>query len=215
MTKLLAAVRDGKWYWGLGDPDAGAVIVTGMYLAAAGLCLLVARRWKSVWTAPSHVPRCRFESRVWLLFAVLLFLLGVNKQADFQSLLTLYGRDILRSAGLYEVRRKIQALFIVGVGITACLSVLVGIWAVWKTSWPCRAALAGLAIQSAFIVVRAASFHHVDRVLGVTLSSVKLNLVFESIGLIVVLTAAAIGLKRQPPLPTAPAPQLFTTDEPT
>ena len=24
-----AAVRDGRWYWGLGDPDLGAVLVTG------------------------------------------------------------------------------------------------------------------------------------------------------------------------------------------
>ena len=39
-----AAVRDGNWVWGLGDPDLGAALVTGLYFLTAMICLVVARR---------------------------------------------------------------------------------------------------------------------------------------------------------------------------
>ena len=41
---LFAAVENGRWSWGLGDPDLGAVLVTGLYFLVAGICLVVARR---------------------------------------------------------------------------------------------------------------------------------------------------------------------------
>ena len=41
---LFAAVENGRWSWGLGDPDLGAVLVTGLYFLVAGICLVVGRR---------------------------------------------------------------------------------------------------------------------------------------------------------------------------
>jgi hypothetical protein len=125
-----------------------------------------------------------------VVLAGMLFCLGVNKQADFQSLLTLYGRDILRDAGLYDVRRPIQIAFIAGVAFVAVLSVALCIWLVRQWSWPCRIAAVGLGIQAAFVVVRAASFHHVDTLLRMRLGDLKINLLLESIGLFVMLWSA-------------------------
>ena len=124
------------------------------------------------------------------MLAVMLFCLGVNKQADFQSLLTLYGRDMLQQAGLYDVRRSIQVAFIIGVAVVACSGVMLCLWLARRWSWSCRVAAAGLGIQAAFIVSRAASFHHVDSLLGWQLGVLKINLLLESIGLVVVLSAA-------------------------
>ena len=49
-----AAVRDGHWYWGLGDPDLGAVLVTGLYFLTGVISLVVAR-----WLSRSAGPLIR------------------------------------------------------------------------------------------------------------------------------------------------------------
>lgn len=123
--------------------------------------------------------------------------LGINKQADLQTLLTLYGRDILRTAGLYEVRRTIQVVFIIGVAVGACFSVMLCLWMARRWSWPCRFAAVGLGFQAAFIVIRAASFHHVDILLGTRMGQMQINLLLESIGLAVILSSAVVCLIQQ------------------
>ncbi|MDA1230501.1 MAG: hypothetical protein O2856_06990 [Planctomycetota bacterium] len=223
-ASILAAVRDNRWYWGLGDPDVGAVLITAIYFLTGLICLHVVRNLRCderVRSASKEVHRrsleystsgdsrtgipvsrignvapplatfaLRKQSQFWLVLAVLLFLLGVNKQADLQSLLTLYGRDILRQGGLYDARRTIQLVFIVGVAAFAFFSVALCLLLVRQFSWPCRLAAIGLAMQAAFVVIRAASFHHVDTFIGRHVGQLKINLLLESIGLTVMLLAA-------------------------
>lgn len=170
----------------------------------AVVCLIAARGLRPNTGSPSSVRRTpsppvsgeerNREARFWLVFAVLLAFLGLNKQADFQSLLTLYGRDILRSLDLYDVRRTIQATFIAGVAMVASVSVVFCLWIVRRLQWPCQMATAGLTLQFAFVVIRAASFHHVDTLLGLQLGNLKLNLLFESVGLLAILLAATLCL---------------------
>ena len=105
-------------------------------------------------------------------------------------LLTLHGREILRDAGLHDIRRPIQVAFILGVAATAAGSVALGLWRARRWSWPCRFATLGLGLQAAFVVIRATSFHHVDTLLGLRLGDLKFNLLLESIGLVVILWAA-------------------------
>lgn len=194
MTILFGAVRDGRWYWGLGDPDAGAVVVTGLYLLTSILCLLAAKclRQRGLQT---HENRARSEATFWLILAGILLLLGINKQADLQSLLTLYGRELVKQAGLYEMHRRLQVVFIAGVAVFACLGAGISIWLVRRWSWECRLASLGLAMQAAFVVIRAISFHHIDRMLGLRMADLKINLMMESIGLVVILLAAVGRLR--------------------
>ncbi len=201
-----AAVRNGHWYWGLGDPDLGAVLVTGLYFMVAIACLLVGRLSRSA--GPLNRPAATFspsngekknsgEDWAWYRLAAIMFCLGINKQADLQSLLTLYGRELLKQAGLYEIHRQIQVMFIIGVMLTAALTSLSALWLARRWSWACRFAAVGLGFQAAFIVIRAASFHHVDILLGTRLGQMKINLLFEPVGLILVLMAAMAAWARQ------------------
>lgn len=191
-----AAVRGGRWYWELGDPDLGAVLVTGLYFLVAVACLLKARRVARIPRPPETSDRLRSEAAVWWILTMLMFCLGINKQADLQSLLTLYGRDAVRQAGLYDVRRIIQGAFILGIALAAFFSVALSLWFVRELSWPSRAATAGLGVQVAFVVIRAASFHHIDRLLGIRIADLKVNLILESIGLVVILLAAMAALPK-------------------
>ena len=190
LSSLFATVRDGQWYWGLGDPDAGAVVVTGLYLLTSIVCLLAARPLNRL---PSQTLR-RFdpksEATFWLVLAFMLLLLGINKQADLQSLITLNGRDLFKYFGLYSVRHTFQIVFIALVATVAMLSVLFCLWSVRRWTWPSHLAALGLGIQAAFIVIRAASFHHVDFLLGQRIADLKINLIVESIGLVWMLLAA-------------------------
>ena len=204
--RSFAAVRDDQWYWGLGDPDLGAVLVTGLYFLVAFACLM-AGRLSPTPGRPLNRPAATFspsngkkensgEVWAWYTLSVLMFCLGINKQADLQSLLTLYGRDMLRTAGLYDVRREIQVVFITGVMLVAALTSLSALWMARRWSWACRFAAVGLGFQAAFIVIRAASFHHVDRLLRFQLADIKMNLLLESVGLIVVLMAAMTASRK-------------------
>jgi hypothetical protein len=116
--------------------------------------------------------------------------LGVNKQLDLQTLVTEVGRDVLRGWGEYDRRRGYQLAFIgaVAVGCTALLAA-----ALWLTRrdpgrrWP---AAAGAAFVLGFVLVRAASFHHVDAFLGSTVGGAKWNWVLELGGVLLVAAAA-------------------------
>ena len=213
---MLAAVRDGYWYWGLGDPDTGAVFVTVLYFVTAMACLVKGRRIRRAFSADADLcstendqsspastrskktrkisGEIRLEQlsqlRFWLGLGVVICCLGINKQADLQSLLTLYGRGILHDAGLYEARRAIQVAFIGIVMLVAALITLLTLKMVRTCPWPCQLAAIGLGLQSTFVVIRAASFHHMDRLLGLQLADLKINLLLESIGLITILLAA-------------------------
>ena len=195
LSILFAAVRDGRWYWGLGDPDAGAVVVTGLYLITSIACLLAARQLSRLHSQALRRFDPKSEATFWLVLAFIMFLLGINKQADLQSLITLYGRDLLKYVGLYHVQRTIQIVFIATVAIIAMISVLISLWSVRRWTWPSHFASLGLGIQAAFIVIRAASFHHVDSLLGQRMASVKINLIVESIGLLLMLLAAVGRLR--------------------
>lgn len=196
LSFVFAAVRDGRWYWELGDLDAGAVVVTGLYLLTSIVCLLAARQLNQL---PSQTLRRvdpKSEATFWFVLAFLLLLLGINKQADLQSLITLHGRDLFQYVGLYQVRRMFQIVFIALVAILALLCVLFGLWVVRRRSWPSHLAAIGLGFQAAFIVIRAASFHHIDYLLGQRIANLKINLLLESIGLVLMLLAAVGRLRR-------------------
>ena len=144
------------WSVGFHDNDPLDWIVTLGYLAAAGFCIYA-------WLQEKRSGPRGVIPRFWLVLAILMALLGINKQLNFQTLLGQIGREAVEDEGLYARRRTIQKLFIfsfcaVGAGVFAGL-----IWWVrrqWKRYIP---ALIGLALAGLYAVIRAATFHHVLR----------------------------------------------------
>lgn len=187
---LLAAVVDGRWRPGIGDPTVVGWLTVAGYFVAALACLRAARR--------DHArtgPRPAF----WLgLFALVAFL-GVNKQLDLQSLLTQTARDFFRQAGLYEQRRTYQVAFIAAVAAAGLALVVVAV-RLTRGHPPRMLAAGGLVFLVGFVTVRAASFHRVDALLGSTVGGLRWNGVFELTGITLV-AAGALRVRR----PTAPA----------
>jgi len=210
LSSLLVTGADGRWHPGIGDPGVvGWLTVMGYFVAAAlAYRALRLHRASAVFTgglgygatSSSLGPRLaatdssRFahdEAMLWRFWALVLLsmlILGVNKQLDLQSWFTELGRDLAHRQGWYEVRRPLQVLFIgliavIGAGFTAVLA-----FAMRHVLHRVVGALVGMGALVTFVIVRAASFHHVDVLLG--RGRVRLNWVLELGGIALIAISA-------------------------
>lgn len=168
---LLAFTDGDVWRPGIGDPSVMGWVTVFAYFAVAVLCLRCARQ--------ASVPvRRHTEVVFWCGLATLLMLLGVNKQLDLQTWLTLTGRRIAVAQGWYEHRRIVQLFFGLFVGLAA-FGGFVFMWRLVRRSRELWLPLAGLVLLLAFVIVRAASFHHIDTLINLRFGGVRMNWVLE------------------------------------
>jgi hypothetical protein len=181
------AFTDGdRWRPGIGDPTFIGWFTVVAYFATAYLC----------WRAAGNSQYQRKIRWFWNGLAILLVLLGINKQLDLQTELTFIGRDFAKATGWYEDRRIVQAIFIlivalVGFSVTAAL-----FWFYRNELRRLRAASAGVGFLMTFIVIRAASFHHVDQFLRFDPGGVRMNWVLEIGGIAAIAWPAWRGWKQ-------------------
>lgn len=124
----------------------------------------------------------------WLGLSVLLIFLGFNKQLDLQSNLTEWLRSSAKAHGWYEQRRGYQLLFVSVMGLAIPILIislrlfLYHSWQRYKLTW------VGIVLLMVFVIVRAASFHHVDIIFYQTIGSIRYYQALEmlAIGLIIV-----------------------------
>ena len=210
----------GAWSPGLGDPTLAGWVTVAAYFVGAYLCLgafkveraRAGRPPRGVgayveglfWflrslRGPRHlntIPSQHRISALWLGLGAMLAFLGVNKQLDLQTLFTEIGRLVAHSQGWYGERRGVQAMFIF-------LLLFAGWWALRSVlalgrgrMREVRFALLGAIFLVCFVAIRAASFHHVDELIGTDLLGVDLNAWLELGGITCIAAAAAshIGL---------------------
>lgn len=87
-------------------------------------------------------------------------------------------------------KQIVQIWFIISIA-TICLTIaLVLLWFVYNTPFSTWLALLGMVIVLAFVLIRAASFHHIDRFIGSRILGLKWNWVLEMGGISIVLAAS-------------------------
>lgn len=193
-TTLLAVIIDGRWYPGIGDPTVKAWFIVATYLAGAvlsGLC------WtkRNQLVGPSLVRRF---GAYWLVLAVTLLLLGINKQLDLQSLVHVMGRHLAKEQGWYDQRRIVQTDFIAGIVLLGVGSCLFGFWMMRGLLTRLWLSLVGLVFLVVFVITRAASFHHFDLLLSKqVVQGFNLNFVLEWTGIALVVANAGGLLARR------------------
>lgn len=181
----LAIIENDHWRPGISDPTPMGVIIFVCYFVGAAACLFRARR-------SFHTPSLRRGPfRFWLFCGIALFLFGMNKQLDLHQLITQYGREWARAEGWYEDRREIQSIFIKCLAGTAVVFLLALIWALRGMPFRFYVALLGLMFLGFYVLIRAASFHHVDHFLGLGTEGFRLAWLVE-LGGIAITTAAAL-----------------------
>jgi len=181
------------WQPGIGDPTFLGWLTVAAYIAAAFLSFRAYR------LAAPPIPLTRkgiLMSRVrrpfWLATTVALMALGFNKQLDLQSLFTAIGRTLARNEGWYENRRSIQYIFIICIVFAGALVAAGALWLFRRGGVWVQLAQLGLITLYTFVVIRAASFHHIDAMLGKKVWLFNLNHILE-LGGIAVVALAALG----------------------
>lgn len=177
MLMWLVQTPDGGWEPGIGDPTFIGWLTVVCYFGAAYWCY---RAWQK---ARSLGPNAYRLAKAWLALFVGMVLLGINKQLDLQSLITVIGRQNAYEFGWYENRRAFQGALIAGLVVSGLAG---GAWVYWYMrkhlkffAW----AGAGAVFLAVFIVVRAASFHHMDLLLRSEALGVRLNGLMELSGI--------------------------------
>jgi hypothetical protein len=130
------------------------------------------------------------EARFWLGVSLLLVLLGLNKELDLQSLLTETGRNLAHAIGIYEHRRLLQGLFLMLLVGGAAFAVIRLTRMLHRSSTPAKSAAVGIAILLAFILIRAASFHHIDDWVTVDVRGLRSGWWLELAGIAVIALSA-------------------------
>lgn len=181
------------WTPGIGDPTPAGWITVADYFLAAALCYKAHRRAREA-VAPRGRRR---EAFVWLVLASSLVFLGINKQLDLQSLATQLLRENAVEFGWYDQRRRYQRLATGLLLVSGSVVIVVLTWWSRTAHASMRLAMVGLAFIATFVLIRAASFHHVDALLGLTLSGVRINSALELTGITTV-AAAALWYYRVP-----------------
>jgi hypothetical protein len=161
---------------GVGDPTPVAWVVVVIYV----LAILVALR-NLVAARRSGQP-----ADFWGLLAVMLLLLGVNKQLDLQVWLTEAGRDLALSQGWYERRRLVQWIFVAVLLVAMVFSIL-RVRERWADLWhQYRLVCAGVCLLLLFVFLRAASFQHVDELLGIQFGGGRPTKALEPLALLLI-----------------------------
>jgi hypothetical protein len=173
-----------RWRPGIGDPSFMGWVTVAAYAIVAVLAWRAGMRTRRLLDLP------RGSREIWLLVAVLMMMLCVNKQLDLQSLLTDIGRVLAKRDGWYATRHDAQVHFIeVILGGAVFATLVLGV--LFRGFWAANPLLGiGLAFLLSFIAIRAISFHRVDILIGTTVAGVRMNWVFELTGIVLVGAAA-------------------------
>jgi hypothetical protein len=178
MRFCLALTDGAQWHPGIGDPTFVGWLTVIVYFVAAVLCIRQTVREEG------GSSRRLF----WAILSTMMVLLGINKQLDLQTWLTMTGRKLAQTEGWYERRRTFQFWFILTVAFGGFAGFVVLRRLVQEHGSDLRLPLLGIFLVTSFVVMRAASFHHLDQFLRSRILDFKMNWLLElgGIGIIIV-----------------------------
>lgn len=170
------------WQPSLAASGATDWITSAAYLVAAAFV------WRAA--AAASLRREGRDGIFWRVTLALMLFLGVNELFELQSAVTSVGRSLALSQGWYEQRRVYQAEFIAVLALLALVAGVAMLTLIRGSRLSVRFALVGLVFIGSFVLIRAASFHRVDRMLGMGPNDFDFGWMQKMAGIIVVGLAA-------------------------
>jgi hypothetical protein len=181
LIEELVSCASGSWDFRVGDPS-----FIGWFITLAYLVLLF---W-IIKLISNLVSSQTYDRRRLIGFWVIVFLIylffGINKQLDFQTFLTATGRCMSKIEGWYRERREFQ-LNVIMAGLAATAVFMFGFLIYFRTIIT-RSSLAilGVSCSLVFVVLRAASIHHVDQLFKIEFFNIKAHAIMELSGVVLV-----------------------------
>ena len=185
----MAGCVTGRWQPRLADPDLRRWALTLSYLVAAVMVASVARR---------AGPDAGDRRRLLVGAALLLLLLGLNKQLDLQTFVRAIGHCESRRAGWYAARSSVRqpvAMVLIAVGGLAVLLVAIR----HRRAVPGLAdLLLGLGLLLGYLAVRIAIWNRLSQLVHTTPMAATLLRMAEPAGLGLIVLGAGVRLIRRP-----------------
>ncbi|MHC4789687.1 MAG: 3-oxoacyl-[acyl-carrier-protein] synthase III C-terminal domain-containing protein [Planctomycetota bacterium] len=193
LAATIGVMVAGRWRPGIGGPRLLAWLAVAAHIVGAVLCWRAGVGERGL----RRVGQSRRLVAVWFAMAGLLLLLGINRQLDLQSLLTRQARLFVKEQGWYAHKEQLQRGFIAAVALGGAFLLACLMWASRRGGRGIGIALVGSTFLIVFVVIRAASSHHVDRWLGLRLGVVSLNQALELGGILCVTLGAWLSRPRR------------------
>jgi hypothetical protein len=175
-----------KSFFGTGDLTVVGWLAVILYLSAVISCWITARKLR---LAEKDIEDAK-ELRVWQWITATFLALGLYKLLNLQAALTETGRVVARFQGWYGERWPVQFAFVAVVAVACLIAAVMLVRWVRKASVSTWLALTGSIMLSGYVVVRAVSYHHLDRLIDAKFLGIRLNWIFELGGIGVVLAAS-------------------------
>jgi hypothetical protein len=173
-----------NWTRSIGDPTLAAWLTVAFYLVTSFIC------WRSARRAELEGSHRSNEPFAWRCIAVLLLVLGADKQLNLIAAVTAFGRADAHLQGWYDRRQPVQMVLIALLAMS-CASMMT-VLLIWmrRAPIPTWLALTGTLWLVTFVLIRAVSYHYVDRFLFERILGFRWNSVIEIGGIGVVLLAS-------------------------
>lgn len=197
---VFAATQDGRWHLGIGDPTVWGWLTVLAYLLAMARCFVKAKQ--------DHLAGSPYQ--FWLYLGIFLLLLSINKQLDLQTWFSQVLRDLSLAHGWYEQRRILQFAFIVSIAsvmLVLFVTLRIYLWNLWRSY---KLVWSGLILLCVFILIRAASFHHIDILIRQTLLGLELNVLLENLALALIILGTYFHRQPSSFPPTVPNEKTLT-----
>ncbi|HET6943527.1 MAG TPA: hypothetical protein VFH89_15355 [Sphingomicrobium sp.] len=180
--------------------DAGHTIAAVLFHDRAPLAWLIVASYfvgaaAAFWASRSARKRDR---RFWIGTALLLVFLGLNKELDLQTLLTVEGRSFAHYAGWYEQRRVVQGIFLLVMAVVGVVAIAALVRWLRKSPGQVKTAAVGIVLLFTFVLIRAGSFHHIDDWVTINVAGMRTGWWLELAGTALIgLSALAYRIRRK------------------
>lgn len=191
----LAIVIDNQWHPEIGDRTFFGWVTVIAYLLTAVLAIISTVNTSHLKLSAQQLENYRL---IWGLIALILLFLGINKQLDLQTWFTVTAKNLALTEGWYDQRRMIQIIFILSIAIFGLVFLAFLVWLMKDNQTNARWGLIGLGMLTCFVIIRAASFHHVDRFIGLNFAGIPVNNILELGGIGAIALSALKNLKISP-----------------
>lgn len=174
----------GDWKFPFAEADLSDWATVSAYSLSAIMCFQAAR-----------IAGMRLEMRdcaFWRVTAIVLLLLALNELLDLQTLLTFLGRAHAKATGWYDERRFVQYVFVLTLAVAALCSATGLLWRTRHSDGTVRLAVVGLIFIGLFVLLRAASFHHVEAIFSRGGADYTWGKMQEFAGIFIIAAAAAL-----------------------
>jgi len=177
---LKIAYQKGYWIQNRGDPT-----VIGWFITLLYFVVFIVSIYFSI-KATRYLSNYRY---IWFMYGItaLIFLLGINKQLDFQMLLTDFAREFVKVKGMYVNRKPFQIQIIsifASIGIGILTFILYTLRFAPKRMW---LALVGISILFSFTIIRLISLHNIESFVSKSFLGVRIVDALEISGISIIL----------------------------